>query len=68
MWIAEPVKRDGGFEDNEEPFYGASAPDWICWLNGHGGQVHLNVRFSRDGVDRGMAEEIVARVLRGLNA
>lgn len=67
MWIIDtPLRRDGGYEDNEEPICGVKAADWVCWLRRD--RTHLLIRFGREGIDRDAAEEIVRRALEGLNA
>lgn len=47
--------------------------DWLVWFVGRpegaraGAGHHMVVRFASRGVNRAQAEEIVARILRGLN-
>ncbi len=66
--IDEELNRFGN--DDDENADGPDAPDWHCILmtRQYGRARHLFLQFPRPGIDRPAAEEIVQRVLAGLNA
>lgn len=63
------LQRSGGGVADDEHVGGFTAPDWECWLTTTTSpRHHLLIQFSRRDIDRKAAEEIVSRILAGLNA
>lgn len=69
MWeIDTPLNTDGG-----ELAYGNETIDWRCWLvsGPHRSgfiRTHMLVQFGSFAVSRAQADEIVGKILAGLNA
>ena len=69
-WTIDEALNRFGMDDDEETT-GSNAPDWHCILvnrTTYGMARHLFLQFPRPGIDRAAADEIVRRILAGLNA